>query len=341
MLDYLVVGAGLYGATCARLLADAGRRVMVIERRPEVGGMCHTSKLDGQLYGTHGGHIFHTNSERIWNFVQPFATWTPYTHYIKVSYKGRMYSFPPNMTTFEQFGIRHDAPEAENVIRKAFFEGYTAKQWGKPIDEVDPSVLKRIPMRTNADERAYTDKFQGLPAQGYTAMITAMLDGVEVQTGVDYLADEEYWNAQAKEIIYTGALDEFYHYDGGTLSYRSLKFDVMPASGAHFQGAATVNYTDIDVPYTRIMDWSYFWPTGRAQTVITVEYPAAVGEPYYPINNDENNRIHAAYMERVKKAGWLHIGGRLGAYRYWDMDQAIGAAMVMVDKLLGGKNDAD
>jgi UDP-galactopyranose mutase len=334
MLDFLIVGAGLYGATCARLLTDAGKSVRVIERRDEVGGNCHDKVIDGVRVSSYGGHIFHTNSERIWEFVGRFADWLPYIHRVKANHAGRLYSFPPNRETFKQLGIAHDAPEAEGVIRKAFFEGYTAKQWGKPIEDVPAEVLARIPIRNNADDRYFTDTYQGLPADGYTAMIARMLDGVEVQTGVDYLEDEEYWNAQAREVIYTGALDQYYGYDAGRLEYRSLTFDTMRVDARQFQGAATVNYCDLDVPYTRIMDWGYFWPREVAHTVITAEYPAAKGEPYYPVNDAANNALHAAYQARANKAGWLHIGGRLGAYRYWNMDQTVAAAMAKVERLL-------
>ena len=334
MTDFLIVGAGLYGATCARLLTDAGKRVRVIERRDEVGGNCHDKVIDGVRVSSYGGHIFHTNSERIWEFVGRFADWLPYIHRVKANHAGRLYSFPPNRATFEQLGIAHDAPEADAVIRKAFFEGYTAKQWGKPIEDVPAEVLARIPIRNNADDRYFTDKYQGLPADGYTAMIARMLDGVAVETGADYLADEEYWNAQAAEVIYTGPLDAYYRHDAGVLAYRSLRFDTMRVEGKHFQGAATVNFCDADVPYTRIMDWSYWWSTSNGHTVITAEYPADKGEPYYPVNDAENNTIHAKYAERAAKAKWLHIGGRLGSYRYWNMDQAIGAATALTERLL-------
>jgi len=336
MLDVLVVGAGLYGATCARMLTDAGKRVTVIERRAEVGGNCHDSIVDEVRVSSHGGHIFHTNSERIWQFVGRFADWLPYIHRVKANVGGRLYSFPPNRTTFEQLGIAPDAPEAESVIRKAFFEGYTAKQWGRPIEDVPAGVLARIPIRTIADDRYFTDTYQGLPADGYTALITRMLGGIEVQTGVDYLSDEQHWNAQAAQVIYTGALDAYYHYDAGVLAYRSLRFDTRHVKAKQFQGAATVNYCDADVPYTRIMDWGYFWPHEGNDTVITAEYPAASGEPYYPVNDAANNTIHAKYAQRAKRAGWLHIGGRLGAYQYWNMDQAIGAAIALSEKLLKG-----
>jgi len=334
MTDFLIVGAGLYGATCARMLTDAGKSVMVIEKRDEIGGNCHDRVIDGMRVSTHGGHIFHTNSERIWQFVNRFATFLPYVHRVKANHAGRLYSFPPNRTTFEQFGIRHDEPGAERVIREAFFEGYTAKQWGRPIEDVPGDVLKRIPIRNNHDDRYFTDVYQGLPADGYTAMIGAMLGGIEVKTGVDYLADEEYWNAQALEVIYTGALDDYYRHDLGRLEYRSLKFDTMRIEAKSFQGAATVNYCDADVPCTRIMDWGYFWPRKVKHTMITAEYPAATGEPYYPINDETNNKLHAAYLTRAEKADWLHIGGRLGSYRYWNMDQAIGAAITATERML-------
>lgn len=334
MIDYLIVGAGLYGATCARLLTDAGKRVLVLEKRDHVGGNCADTVIDGVRVSLHGGHIFHTNSDRIWHFVNKFSDWLPYTHRVLACARGRLYSFPPNLTTYEQLGIDIGAPGFEQVLRDKFFSGYTAKQWRKSIDDLPPGILNRIPIRETSDDRYFTDIYQGLPANGYSAMITRMLDGIEVLCGVDYLEDGLDYEDNAREVIYTGPLDALYDYDLGRLAYRSLRFDTQMVKQSPYQPAATVNYCDADVPYTRIMDWGQFWPKQVAHTVITIEYPADDGEPYYPVNDAENNALHAAYMARAKALGNIHIGGRLGNYRYWNMDQAIGAAMALVERLV-------
>lgn len=334
MIDTLIVGAGLYGATCAKLLTDAGQRVLVLERRDEVGGNCHDAVQYGVRVSSYGGHIFHTNSERIWTFVNKYADWLPYVHRVKAYHKGRLYSFPPNTATFQQLGISSDDPNVDEILKEAFFKGYTEKQWGTSIDKVPADVLKRIPIRRNDDDRYFTDTYQGLPAQGYTAMIDKMLNGIEVKTGIDYLENETYWNNRCRDVIYTGALDEYYKYDIGALEFRGLRFEHTPIYARHFQTAATINYCDADMPYTRIMDWSWFWPKDVTNTVITVEYPEINGETYYPINNSVNNSLYSKYAKRAEKAKWLHVGGRLGAYKYWNMDQAIGAAMEMTNKLL-------
>lgn len=328
MIDYLIVGAGLYGATCARLLADAGKRVLVIERRAELGGNCHDSMIDGVRVSTHGGHIFHTYHRPIWDFVNRFADWLPYTHRVMAYHQGKAYSLPPNLRTYEQLMIPSDDVQ---TIRSLFFEGYTAKQWGKPIDQVPTEVIQRIPIRDSYDDRYFTDPYQGLPRDGYTALITRMLDGIEVEHA-DYLTDELYWNERAREIIYTGALDEYYRYDAGRLAYRSLRFTTHRS--AYNLPAATVNYSDPTVSYTRRIDWGWFWGNAAdGHTIITTEYPAAEGEPYYPVNDAANNALHERYLRRSAQADWLHIGGRLGAYRYWNMDQAIGAAMALVERI--------
>lgn len=328
MIEYLVVGAGLYGATAARLLKDAGREVLVLERRAVIGGNCHDALVDGVRVSTYGGHIFHTNSTRIWEFASRFTDWLPYIHRVKACAGGLLYSFPPNAITFEQLGT-----DDLDVIRRTFFAGYTAKQWGRAIDDVPADVLARIPIRQSRDDRYFNDIYQGLPAGGYTSMIARMLAGVPVELGTDYLADDQYWNARCCRVIYTGALDEYYRYDAGRLAYRSLRFDTRRVEQSPYQAAATVNYCDYEIPYTRIMDWGQFWPKQAAHTVITTEYPASEGEPYYPVNDEDNNALHAGYMKRAALSDWLHIGGRLGSYRYWNMDQTIGAATALVERL--------
>jgi UDP-galactopyranose mutase len=334
--DYLIVGAGLFGATTARLLTDSGKRCLVIERRDHIGGNCFDELIDGVYVNRYGGHIFHTNNERIWRFVNKYSEWIPYEHRVKAYSNGRVYSLPPNLMTLQQLGVSRDDPLALELIRNKFFVGYSVKQWGRPYSEIPESVTRRIPIRDNWDDRYYGDRYQAMPARGYTEFIANLLDGVDVELETDYLDDDLYWNRKAAQVIYSGQIDRYYGYDLGMLEYRSLKH-VMFEAQEDIIGCATMNYPDMDVEYTRIMDWKYF---GHRRTggvgPITYEYPQGYdgsNEPYYPVPTEENRRLYRQYVERLKLAPWLHVGGRLGAYQYYDMHQAIGAAMTLVERL--------
>ena len=336
MIDYLIVGAGIYGATCARLLTEAGYSVKVIERRNHLAGNCHDTQIEGVWVNCYGGHIFHTNAPRIWQFVSRFAEWQPYEHRIKAMANGVVYSFPPNRLTAQQLGISLGDEDAEKVIRKTFFVGYSEKQWGRPYDEIPRSITRRIPIRDSYDDRYFSDKYQGMPIGGYTAMVANMLKGVPVETGIDYVKDREYWSKQAKTVIYTGALDELFDYALGTLEYRSLTHTtrILPSDVV---GAATLNYCDKGVPYTRIINWRTMgYQDGNAWPV-TWEYPAAKGEKYYPVPTDDNLELHRLYETLCKReAANTRPGGRLGLYQYLNMDQAVGAAMALVGRLANG-----
>lgn len=332
--DYLIVGAGLFGATCARLLTDAGKTVLVIEKRDHVAGNCYDDIINGIPICRYGGHIFHTNSRRIWDFVNRFSVWRFYEHRVKASYQGKIYSFPPNLATFDQIGIT-PGPEGERQIRRMFFEGYTAKQWGRPYDQVPTSITSRVPIRYTYDDRYFSDRYQGVPEDGYTSLIANMLSGIRIDFGIDYLLDQDYWRGYARTVIYSGALDELFGCDLGRLEYRSLEWKHQIIDTPDYQGCATVNYTDAAVPYTRILEWQHYgWRSnGRNDyTIISVEYPRAAGEPYYPVGDDANLKLYSEYKSRLSEMPWLRVGGRLGSYRYYNMDQVIAQAFALVSE---------
>lgn len=331
--DYVIVGAGLFGATCARELTDARKRVLVVEKADHIGGMCHTVKVDGLLTQAYGGHIFHTNSRPIWEFVNRFGEWRQYSHHVKAFYQGTVYSFPPNKMTYQQLGLEMGTPEAESVIRKTFFEGYTAKQWGRPIDEVPASVLRRIPMRCTWNDEYFDDEYQALPVDGYTAVIGEMLRGVTVLTGEDYLSRCHYWDSQALRTIYTGPIDALMGYQLGRLDYRSARFEHETVPADDFQGCATMNYTDAAVPFTRIEEWRHWWKPAQPlpHTVITRTYPTADGLPLYPVNDAPNQALYETYKRLAAgNKPKVRIGGRLGGYIYRDMAPTIAAAQLLV-----------
>lgn len=330
MIDFLIVGAGLTGATLAQQLHAAGKRVRVIERREHIAGNCHTETRAGIIMSMYGGHVFHTNSARIWRYVNRFTEWQQYEHRVKANYKGRVYSFPPNLMTYEQIGLK-PGPEAEKAIRRLFFEQYTAKQWGRPLEQVPGSVIARIPMRQDWDDRYFSDRWQGLPEGGYTPMVAAMLEGIDVDLGAPFERGRDY---NARTIVYTGPIDALFGCDMGRLEYRSLEFQHSLNPGYN-QGCATMNFTSGDEKFTRIMQWSYWWRCKAHIGLVTTEYPAGYtgsNEPYYPIETPENRELYDAYARRLP--GNIVPAGRLGTYRYLNMDQAIGGALALAERLL-------
>lgn len=331
--DYLIVGSGLYGSTCARLLADAGRSVQVIERRVHLGGNCYDEMCGDIRWQLYGGHILHTNSRRVWDFLQRFDAWQPYEHRVKVNYMGIVYSFPPNKLTISQIKLA-TAGGGPEAIERMFLRGYSEKQWGRPFEDIPQSIIRRVPVRDDYDDRYFTDAYQGLPMHGYAHLVNNMLDGIPVEIDADYNLDREYWRKQARRVIYSGSLDDLYGADLGKLEYRSLRFATEIHKGV-YQGCATMNYTWKQIPYTRIHEWKYFGYQKSSETVITKEYPEAydgTNERYYPVPTPENESLHRRYAERAEQDGYV-IGGRLGAYRYWNMDQAIANAMHTVEAL--------
>ena len=367
MYDYLIVGAGLYGATSARLLTDAGKRVLVIDRREHIAGNVYTENLEGIEVHKYGAHIFHTNDREVWDFVQRFAEFNRFTNSPVANYKGEIYSLPFNMYTFNKMwgvvtpeeasakieeqrkaaGIREPKNLEEQAISlvgtdiyEKLVKGYTEKQWGRPCKELPAFIIKRLPVRFTFDNNYFNALYQGIPMGGYTEMVSGMLDGIDVRLGEDYLAERETYNDMADRVIYTGPIDEYFGYSLGHLEYRSVRFETEVLDQSNFQGNAAVNYTDSETPWTRIIEHKWF-TFGKdvdgnplPKTVISREYSSEWkpgDEPYYPVNDEKNGKLYAAYKEladKERKSGNPVIfGGRLGEYKYYDMDQVIRAAM--------------
>lgn len=334
--DYLIVGAGLTGSVVARELTDAGKRCLVVDKRSHVGGNVYDQEIEGVRVHRYGPHIFHTNSERIWEYVNRYSKWTPYEHRVKARFGGKTYSFPPNLLTYEQLEIKPDDPSLPQVLFDTFFRGYSAKQWGRPADEVPVGIIKRIPIRYDYDDRYFSDRFQGLPADGYTALIDNLLSGVAIETDVDYLVHKRDLDRVAERTIYTGPVDALFGYDMGRLEYRSLRFETETVGGESYQGAASINYTDLFPSYTRVHEWRFFGWQKAKTCIITREYPEThneTNEPYYPVNDERNNALYRVYRERAEADGYI-VAGRLGKYCYYDMHQAIGAALRLTEDLL-------
>jgi UDP-galactopyranose mutase len=362
MYDYLIVGAGMFGATFARLAMDAGKRCLVIDKRPHIAGNCYTSDMDGIQVHTYGPHIFHCNDQRIWNFVNRFTTFNNFRNSPVAMHGGRAYSLPFNMYTFNQmWGVTTpsqaiakieaqklmlDRPPANleeqalTLVGKDIYEklirDYTKKQWQKDPKDLPASIIKRLPVRFTWDNNYFNDKFQGIPTGGYSAMFAKMLDGCEVLTGVDYFADRALWNAKARQVVFTGKIDEYFGFQFGELEYRTLEFqtEVMPIE--NYQGNAVINYTEADVPWTRIIEHKHFEPGNNTRhTVVTREIPAAWSKekvPYYPIGDERNMRVFEQYSELAEQEKGVLFGGRLAEYKYYDMHQVIGSAMALAKR---------
>jgi UDP-galactopyranose mutase len=362
--EYVIVGAGLFGSVFARLAAEAGRRCLVVDRRPHVAGNCFSENVRGIEVHRHGPHIFHTNDERVWGFVTRFADFHPYVHRCAVRHGDRLLSFPINLLTFHQlWGVTTPAEvearlERERIpcarpgsceewilsqvgreIYETFFRGYTAKQWNRDPAHLPASIVRRIPIRLTYDDRYFADRFQGVPVGGYTRMFENLLDHdlIRVETGVDFLAERSRLARVAPRIVYTGCIDEFFDHRFGRLDYRSLRFEHEIVSGDH-QGMAIVNYTEREVPHTRITEHKHF--EGRAalpHSVITREYPADYGEgatPYYPVRDERNTARYERYRKLAVASGVI-FGGRLGTYQYYDMHQVVAQAMAVAAEEFG------
>jgi len=368
MYDYLIVGAGLYGAVCARELTDAGKKVLVIEKRLHIAGNVYTEKMEGINVHKYGAHIFHTNDKTVWSYVQRFAEFNRFTNSPVANYKGELYSLPFNMYTFNKMwgvvtpeeaaakieeqraaaGITEPKNLEEQAISlvgtdiyEKLIKGYTQKQWGRPCDQLPAFIIKRLPVRLTFDNNYFNALYQGIPVGGYTAMVERMLEGIEVQTNTDYLADRENWNSVAEKIIYTGPIDAYFNYGLGNLEYRSVRFETETLDQSNFQGNAAVNYTDAEIPWTRIIEHKWF-EFGKDEngndlpkTVISREYSSEWkpgDEPYYPVNDEKNSALYSQYKALAGKEDKVIFGGRLGAYKYYDMDQVIAAALNAAEK---------
>ncbi len=354
--DYLIVGSGLYGCTFAREMADRGKKCLVIDERPQLGGNVACEDMDGVTVHKYGAHIFHTDSEDVWNYVNRFARFRPYIHRVTAVNGEQEYSMPFNMRTFRQlWGVQMPEEarakiEAQRLVLdrepanleeqaltlvgrdvyETLIKGYTEKQWGRACKSLPASIIRRIPLRFTEDDRYFTDAYQGIPEGGYNGLIEKMLAGIPAVTGMSY---EKLMNAFpdiADRTVYTGTIDGFFEYSLGHLDYRSLRFETETLDEADFQGRAVVNYTDADTPYTRIIEHKYFLEEKVEKTVITWEYPldwTPGREAYYPVNDERNHELYARYREMAKERPDVIFGGRLGEYRYYDMDDAIAAAL--------------
>ncbi len=355
--DYLIVGAGLYGATCARVLTDSGKSVLVIDKRDHIAGNIYTEDVEGIQVHKYGAHIFHTNSKRAWDFVSRFADFNNYVNSPVANYKGELYSLPFNMYTFNKMWGVTTPVEAEKIIAKQreaagitepknleeqaislvgtdiyekLIKGYTQKQWGRPCDKLPSFIIKRLPVRFTFNNNYFNAAYQGIPKEGYTEMIAKMLDGIEVQLNTNYLKNRNELSSLAKKIIFTGPIDEYFEYCYGPLNYRSVRFETEALDIKNYQGNAVINYTDIDVPYTRIIEHKHFVFGEQEKTVISREYSqewTVSKEPYYPVNDDENNALYEKYKSLAGNESNVIFGGRLGQYRYFDMDAVILSAL--------------
>lgn len=366
MYDYLIVGAGLYGAVMARELADAGKTVLVAERRGHIAGNVYTEAVEGIQVHRYGAHIFHTNDERVWKYAGRFAEFNRFTNSPVANYKGELYSLPFNMYTFNRmWGVvtpqeaeariaeqrgeitgepRNLEEQAIRLVGRDLYEklvkGYTEKQWGRPCRELPAFIIRRLPVRMTFDNNYFNARYQGIPTGGYTAMVERMLEGIEVRLNCDYLERREELDALAGKVIYTGPVDAYFGYRLGALEYRSVRFETETLDTPNFQGNAVVNYTDAETPWTRIIEHKWFDPPageGSGKTVISREYSSEWkpgDEPYYPVNDERNSALYSRYAELAAKEGRVIMGGRLGSYRYYDMDQVIGAALEQAAKEL-------
>ena len=355
--DYLIVGAGLYGAVFAQKAMEAGKTCLVIEKRDHIAGNIYTEAVEGIQVHRYGAHIFHTNNDEVWNYVNRFATFNRYTNSPVANYKGEIYNMPFNMNTFNKmWGVitpaeaqaeierqraAHYVAEPKNLEEQAInlvgtdiyeklVKHYTEKQWGRPCTELPAFIIKRLPVRFIYDNNYFNALYQGIPVGGYTAMVEKMLEGAEVRLGVDYLADKAAWDAVADKVVYTGPIDAYFGYKLGALAYRSVRFETETLDMENYQGNAVVNYTNADTPYTRIIEHKHFEFGTQPKTVISREYSAEwkVGdEPYYPVNDEANGALYQQYKALAEGEEKVLFGGRLGEYKYYDMDKVIEAAL--------------
>ena len=362
MYDYLVVGAGLFGAVFAHEAALKGKKVKVIEKRDHIAGNIYTREEEGIQVHQYGAHIFHTSDKEIWDYVNQFAEFNRYTNSPVANYKGEIYNLPFNMNTFNKlWGVvtpaeaqaKIDEQRAvlngktpENLEEQAIslvgtdiyeklIKDYTEKQWGKPTTELPAFIIRRLPVRLTYDNNYFNDTYQGIPIGGYTQIVEKMLDhdNIDVETNVDFFANKERYMKDFPKIVFTGMIDEFFDYKLGELEYRSLRFENETLDMENYQGNAVVNYTDAETPYTRIIEHKHFEFGNQEKTIITKEHSKTWekgDEPYYPVNNDRNNHLYKSYKKLADEQGNVIFGGRLGHYRYYDMHQVIGAALQCV-----------
>jgi len=366
--DYLVIGSGLYGAIFAHEAKKAGKSVLVIDKRPNIAGNIYTEEMEGIQVHKYGAHIFHTNLKKVWDYVNQFAEFNRFTNSPVAKYNGELYSLPFNMYTFNKMwgvvtpeeaaakieeqrkaaGItepKNLEEQAISLVGRDIYEklikGYTEKQWGRPCTELPSFIIKRLPVRLTFDNNYFNALYQGIPIGGYTGLVANMLDGIEVRLNTDYLADKAAFDAMADKVVYTGAIDAYFGYRLGTLEYRSVRFETEVLDMPNFQGNAAVNYTDADTPWTRIIEHKWFEFGKDAdgndldKTVISREYSSEWkpgDEPYYPVNDEKNGALYQEYKKLAEQEHHVIFGGRLGEYKYYDMDQVIAAALARTEE---------
>lgn len=366
--DYLIVGAGLFGAVFAREMKLAGRRCLVVDRRPTVGGNLYCRDVEGIAVHEYGAHIFHTDNRDVWDYVNRLVEFNRYTNSPVANFRGQLYNLPFNMNTFcrlwnvttpaeaqaeierQRAAFAHIA-EPKNLEEQALklcgrdiyeklIKGYTEKQWGRPATELPAFIIRRVPLRFTFDNNYFDDRFQGIPVGGYNPLIQALLEGIEVRTGTDFATQRGHLEPLARQVLFTGCIDEYFDYRLGRLDYRSLNFEHRQTAETNRQGVAVMNYTDSAVPYTRSIEHKHFEPgkhDALPTTIVTYEYPAdfsAGREPYYPVNDERNTQLYSRYREMADATPGVRFGGRLGQYAYADMDDTVAAALEAVQQEL-------
>lgn len=362
--DYLVVGAGLYGAVFAYEAKKKGKTCLVIDKRDHIAGNIYCENVSGINVHKYGAHIFHTSDKKIWEYVNQFAEFNNYINSPVARYKNELYNLPFNMNTFSKMWNIATPQEAKDIIAsqiadlnitepknleeqalslvgkdvyEKLIKGYTEKQWGRDCKDLPSFIIKRLTLRFIYDNNYFNDRYQGIPIGGYTKIVEKMLDGIEVRLNTNYLDNREEFDAMADKIVYTGMIDQFYDYKLGVLEYRSVRFETEELPMENYQGNAVVNYTEREVPYTRIIEHKHFEFGKQPTTIISREYSSEWkkgDEPYYPVNNDKNNALYQQYKELADKEHKVIFGGRLGGYKYYDMDKVIAAALEMCEKEL-------
>jgi len=359
MYDYLIIGSGLFGSIFAHEMTKVGKKCLVVEKRNHIGGNCYTKKIEGINVHQYGAHIFHTNNKEVWDYLNQFVEFNNYRHHVLANYENELYSLPFNMFTFNKLWSVNYPNEAKKIIDSQRYEGnptnleeqalslvgedvyvklikgYTEKQWMKSAKDLPPFIIKRLPVRFTFDTNYFFDKYQGIPVNGYTELFEKLLSDVEVRLDTDYFENKDYLNSISKKIVYTGQIDKFYDYKFGELEYRPLDFKHEILNYDNYQGHSVINYTDINVPYTRIIEHKHFNNDVSNKTIITKEYPIEWkknSEPYYPINDDKNQEIYKKYYELTKQEKYIIFGGRLAEYKYYDMHMVVESALNSIKK---------
>jgi len=358
--DYLIVGSGFYGSICAHELNKRGHKVLVIDKRNHIGGNCYTENIEDIHVHTYGPHIFHTNNKEIWDWINQFAEFNNFRYTPVANYNNEMYSLPFSMWTFNQmWGVKTPSEakakidsqrfkgnptnleeQALSLVGKDVYEklikGYTTKQWKKDPKELPASIIKRLPVRYTWDNNYYNDRYQGIPIGGYTQIFEKLLEGIEVKLNIDFFEDKDSWISKAKNVIYTGPIDRYFDYQYGDLEYKSVSWTSALKDTDNWQGIAAINYTSIEAPYTRVIEHKHFDNQNQKKTFVSWEYPIDYKrgiEPFYPVNDRENNNIYNQYKKLANGLKNVHFGGRLAEYKYYDMHQIIASALTYVNKL--------